>query len=462
VEYGLGFVSGDLAGQVVPLPSNGEVGRSPAAHVAMNHEPVGYRHAQLYLERGIHHVVDLDSGSGTYVDGRRLASGEAVRLQRGSLVTFGEGGPLAVYDAVDDLRRGSQQPSVTLRRNDAPGGSWALEGPAELGRGSSCSIQLDPERDSLASSRHLHLLPAFGRLVATDLGSANGTWHEGERLVQGSIGPGQSFLVGGEGGPSFNVEECEELPSYPSCSIASGLPSIPEVFWLLVSAGGSKGRIDVATKIEASFGSFAGLTDFETVCFPRDLETEDDSFARSEEIGPQHGSFVLTNQGMNLRDDGYAPTKLNGQPLPPQSSVPLPKSFQIALAGDALSLRGRLHSTANLQPVAPTIGLDGQHPVECLTLERMGDAPDSRLYLQLIRQATIGSDDEASIQIAAPGVAPLHALLYLSQDALWVSQLGDAPVAVNGTPLSPGTGLPVGLGCEFYVGTAVFRVREQD
>jgi len=96
-----------------------------------------------------------------------------------------------------------------------------------------------------------------------------------------------------------------------------------------------------------------------------------------------------------------------------------------------------------------------------VAIERRGDGSESRLFLMLIRQATVGSADEAAIRIPFAGVAPQHALLYLSQGALWISQLGEHPVAVNGLPLSPGTTVPLGLGSEFYVGTAVFRVCEE-
>ncbi|MGE0707740.1 MAG: FHA domain-containing protein [Planctomycetota bacterium] len=466
-SFGFGFVTGELAGRVVPLPQRGEVGRAPGAAVHMSERPVAQRHAELYLDRGTHHVIDLHSPGGTYVDGRRIPAGEPVRLEPGALVTFGEGGPLAVYDEVGALRR-SGGAAVRLCRDDPPGGSWVLSGPAEVGRGSSCTIQLDPQRDSLASSRHVHLLPAFGRLVATDLGSANGTyWRDGARLVQSALGPGETLVLGGDGGPVFRVEweggsSAELSHSLSETSSSGGPPPIPSLFGFEVTASRVHARIDVAIKTEVSFGSFAGLNDFETVCFPRELENESDASDRSESIGPQHASLVLTDRGVDLRDEGYARTKLDGRWLRPQSRVALPARFVLALGEDALTLRGKLLVTPSLPPVKPRTGHEAAHPVECVVLERAGDGPHSRLFVQLVRQATIGSGDEAAIQLDAVGVESLHALLYVVEDVLYVTPVGNAPVAVSGVRVEPGTGMPVGIGAELYMGTVVLRAFSQE
>jgi len=237
---------------------------------------------------------------------------------------------------------------------------------------------------------------------------------------------------------------------------------IPEVFRLRLRSGEDIARIDVACKPEVQFGSFAGLNDFETSCFPRELESEGDALDRSEAIGPQHGSLVLTADGVDLADAGDAPTKLNGTRLPPGERAPLGATFELWLGDDNLGFRGRLFRHPKLEPTAPRVGFEGQHPVECLTLERMGDGPENRLFLHLVRQATIGSSEDAAIHVEAPGVGDLHALLYLQQDALWITQLGQDPVAVAGVPLAPGTTVPLAVGMEFFVGTVMFRVEAFD
>lgn len=466
--YGLGFVSGAVAGRIISVPTNAELGRSAQVGLVVDDPVVAPRHAHVYASQGRFHLIDLNSG--VWIDGHRVTPGEPLHLPAGSLVTLGEGGPLAVFDEARLLSRG-QRSELVLRREDGPGGSWVINTAVEIGRGSGCGIQLDAQRDSLASSQHVHLLPAFGRLIVTDLGSANGTWSEDVRLIQRALRPGESFVLGGKGGPTFRVETGQDLDSSGlSSSLASsssnlsssgvGPPPIPDAFKLELSAGGARGVVHVAAKPEVSFGSFAGLNDFPTLCFPRDLESEEDAMERSDSIGPQHGVLRLTQASVELRDGGDAPTKLDGARLPAGERKVLPSRFTLALGDDSLLFRGRLYRTEGVPPAPAKVGISHQHPVECLVLERMGDAPDSRLFLQLVRQATLGSGDHAAIQVPAAGVAPLHALLYLQQDSLWICQLGRDPVAVDGTPLSSGTALPIGVGSEVYVGTLVLRVRE--
>lgn len=458
MQYGLGFVSGTLAGSVVPLASRARVGSDSVSEVRLDEAPVAAQHAQLYLEGHTYTLVDLSSDTGTYIDGERVTPGQAVPIQPGNLLMFGEGGPLALFEIFNALRLGVEQAELILSREDPPGGSWLLNGPNFIGRSDACHIQLDPERDTLASSRHVHVMPAFGQLIVTDMGSANGTYMDGRRVSQRAIAPGNRIHLGGEAGPCFRNDG---VPSQEVAALSSsqiGPPPIPENFELNLRWGEERARIQVACKTEVLFGSFAGLNDFETVCFPRELESESDAMERSEPIGPQHGSLVLTPDGIDLCDGGYAPTKLNGSLLPKQERAPLGAVFELWLGDDSVGLRGRLFRHPNLAPTAPAIGMQAQHPVECLAMERMGDGPDSQLYLFLVRQASIGSSEDAVIHLPFAGVGDLHALLYLQDEALWITQLGPDPIAVNGTPLSPGTTVPLSPGCEFFVGTVMFRL----
>ncbi len=443
---------------MLPLGQAVRIGTAPGLELRLEEAVVDDRHAQLVLHDGTYRLMDLHSAGGTFVDGERAPAGQAVPVLAGSLIRFGEGGPLAVLDHLERLTPAPRE--LVIQREDRPAGPWSLRGGLQVGRGEHCGIQLDPAHDVLASTTHLHLMPAFGGAVATDLGSANGTWHEdGRRVVQRFVRPGEAVLLGGAGGPTLRLRG-PAAPVAPAAPEPVTSPAIPECFWIDVSAGGEAGRIQVACKAEARFGSFAGLNDFETICFPRDLESDDDALERAEAIGPQHGTFALTPSGVALRDGGVAPTKLNGRWLPAGSEVPLPDVFELFLGQDNLGLRGRVLRHPRLDPTAPVVGVEGRHPVECLTVERMGDAPDSRLFVLLVRQATIGSAEEAAIHVPAPGVAPQHAVLYLRAGALWVSQLGAAPVAVDGVPLSPGTTVPLSVGSSFYVGAAVFRISE--
>lgn len=458
-RFGLGFVSGQAAGQVVELPPNAEIGQSAGVGVRIADPSLAPRHAQIYHQDGMSFLVDLNSPGGTYLDGAPISPGQPVPLLTGSLVRFGEAGPVALFHDLDALHRDPGE--LVLERSDSSA-QWTLSGPVTVGRSATCEIKLRAD-DVLAADAHLHLLPAFGHLIATDLGSANGTWSEAGRLVQAAIRPGQGLVLGGEGGPMLRFQSPGSggLASSLAESYGSGagpLP-IPELFALDLSVGGDKAEVVVASKAEVTFGSFAGINDFETVCFPRDLEDEGDAMERSEAIGPQHGSLFVRERDIAVCDEGYAATLLDGVQVPSQELIELPEEFQLELGG-VLGLRGRLFRHPGLPPRAPAFGVEHNHPVECLTLERMGDGPESRLYMVLVRQAALGSSDDAAIRIEAPGVGALHALLYLQNESLWITQLGPDPVAVDGVPLAPQTTVSLGLGSEVYLGTVRLRVRE--
>lgn len=459
-RFGLGFVSGQAAGQVVELPLNAEIGQGPEVGVRIADPSLAPRHAQIYHQEGVSFLVDLNSPGGTFVDGAPISPGQPVPLLTGSLVRFGEAGPVALFHAVGALQRDTGE--LILERSDSSA-RWTLSGPVTVGRSERCEVKLRAD-DVLAEDAHLHLMPAFGHLIATDLGSANGTWSEAGRLVQAAIRPGQGLVLGGEGGPMLRLQT--PAPNSLSSSLvdsygsSAGPMPIPELFMLEVSAGGQRAEVVVAAKAEVTFGSFAGINDFETVCFPRDLEDESDAMERSEAIGPQHGALFLCESDVALKDEGYAPTHLDGVRIETDDLIPLPENFQLDLGGGVLGLRGRLHRHPGLAPREPAFGVENNHPVECLTLERMGDGPDSRLYMLLVRQASLGSSDDAAIQIPAPGVGALHALLYLQEESLWITQLGPDPVAVDGVPLAPQTTVSLSLGSEVYLGAVRLQVRE--
>jgi pSer/pThr/pTyr-binding forkhead associated (FHA) protein len=458
-RFGLGFVSGQAAGQVVELPVNAEIGQGAEAGVRIADPSIAPRHAQIYHQEGMSFLVDLNSPGGTFVDGAPISPGQPVPLLTGSLVRFGEAGPVALFHALHALQSAPRE--LVLERSDSSA-RWNLSGPVTVGRSETCEVKLRSD-DVLAADAHLHLLPAFGHLIATDLGSANGTWSEAGRLVQAAIRPGQGLVLGGEGGPMlrFQAPSSESLTSSLADSYGSGtgpMP-IPELFALDLSAGAAQAEVVVAAKAEVTFGSFAGINDFETVCFPRDLEDEGDAMERSEAIGPQHGGLLVREAGVAVRDEGYASTLLDGAQIPTHEQVELPEEFQLELGG-VLGLRGRVFRHPGLPPRPPAFGVEHNHPVECLTLERMGDGPDSRLYMVLVRQAALGSSDDAAIQIDAPGVGALHALLYLQNESLWITQLGPDPVAVDGVPLAPQTTVSLSLGSEVYLGTVRLRIRE--
>lgn len=528
---GLGFVSGALAGRVFPLGPRVVVGRDPRNEVVFppDTEGVSTRHAQVASDPRdptAHLVIDLQSRGGTFLDGERLPPNEPARLRPGMVLRFGATGPLAVYDALaalavdDPFAR--QAPLAVVREEGQ--GSWRLapDRPTVVGRDRACDVVLDPERDSLASSRHARLTPGFGRAVLTDLGSANGTWIDGRRVTEATLAPGTVFRLGTKGPALRLARESTPAPaaspkpaSFPARppSLASvmasrpmtpraaapapaplptptptpapaprptpppapipvpaaptpsgGIPALAPVrlesFRLEFTSADQRGRVHVFVKPEVQFGSIGALNDVVLRCFPRELENEKDASERSESIAPEHFAVKLTRRGVALTERGGA-TKVNGRLLGEGEEVDLDALADVWLGEDVLGLRARVLAHPRLPATDPLLGQEHKHPVECLVLERKGDGAD-HLYVMLVRQASIGASDDAAIRVPVAGVAPLHALLFVKQGRVWLSQLGESPVAVAGTPLRAGTAAPLEPGVRFFVGAASVEVHASD
>jgi len=88
-----------------------------------------------------------------------------------------------------------------------------------FGRHPDSDVCFDANRDRDASSRHAELRIEAGAFCLVDVGSANGTFVDGKRIVVVGLDEGQSVVVEfGAGGPIVrlfigNVENCPPLPA---------------------------------------------------------------------------------------------------------------------------------------------------------------------------------------------------------------------------------------------------------
>ena len=75
-------------GERIPIRGNCAIGRSPANEVVVPDERVSRRHALVHVQEGGEYwLVDLGSGNGTYVNGRRLT--RPTRLKDGDEIEIG-------------------------------------------------------------------------------------------------------------------------------------------------------------------------------------------------------------------------------------------------------------------------------------------------------------------------------------------------------------------------------------
>ena len=181
------------------------IGREGDNTVVLNANDVSGYHAEIHCEPGEVHVVDLGSTNGTFVNGKRINVRQ--KLAAWDRVAFGS----VQAELIDAAGR---RPTGVLgsrgqARSSAGRESWRLVGQRDafeisarhaIGRDPGCDLTVSS--DSI-SRRHAQLELREGQLVVTDLGSANGTFVNGQRVRERVLKVGDEIRFDRE---SFRVE----------------------------------------------------------------------------------------------------------------------------------------------------------------------------------------------------------------------------------------------------------------
>ncbi len=227
----------DGSEQKAELSGELTAGREAGNDLVVSDKGVSRRHCRFFLdESGAAFVEDLESANGVYVDGKRIQ--EATKLRPGAEVRFGSAtarleerrAAKAARPSVALARRASAQApqrtgpsklakpaqpaSAALKvgvakkpQGLAPKGKSSLEGQGSLegvsfaltgakmvvGRVAPADIVID---DDSVSRKHAELLRSRKGAVVKDLGSANGTFVNGERVTEAPLSPGDLLRFG--------------------------------------------------------------------------------------------------------------------------------------------------------------------------------------------------------------------------------------------------------------------------
>ena len=165
-------------------PGRLTIGRSAACDLVVDSVLVSRQHAQLECSPGRCTIEDLGSSNGTYVNGRRvsraaLSPGDRLRLGDVELAyQAGAGAPPAAEGAWLEIggRRHALSPAGVV-----------------LGRSHDSDLVVADER---ASRQHASIDLQGDTWVISDLGSANGTLVNGERVRERALRPGDEIRVG--------------------------------------------------------------------------------------------------------------------------------------------------------------------------------------------------------------------------------------------------------------------------
>ena len=181
------------------------IGREAANTVVLDAEDVSGYHAEIHCEPGGVYIVDLGSTNGTNINGKKI--NQRKKLAAWDRVAFGS----VPAEIIDTAGRRPTQVIGSRGWAGSSGGpeSWRLAGQRGafevsgrhvIGRDPGCDFTVSS--DSI-SRRHAQLELLEGRLIVTDLGSANGTFVNGRRVGEHVLRIGDEIRFDRE---SFRVE----------------------------------------------------------------------------------------------------------------------------------------------------------------------------------------------------------------------------------------------------------------
>jgi pSer/pThr/pTyr-binding forkhead associated (FHA) protein len=200
-------------------------GRAANCDVMLESETVSRRHAQLIVHRNLLEIEDLGSGNGTLVNQEKIASKERVPLKRGDQIR--------VEEFTIDFESDAAEVSVSAFRKDAKfeitdpdileikmikkilgafdhdkrPGLIVVTTPFQnlrahvedeetdfiVGRDLQSQLAIDHQT---VSRKHAKLSKKWGGFVITDLGSKNGTFVNGEKVVEKGLNDGDEIVFG--------------------------------------------------------------------------------------------------------------------------------------------------------------------------------------------------------------------------------------------------------------------------
>lgn len=226
------------------------IGSGPGASIVLDHPGVRPEHCQLHVTgQGV--MLSASAGIEVSVNGLRVEG--VMALRPGDTVAFHEvRAKLVELDAnaaarrtvLDDCARSAanDDPGATAVRAVLPrfmlrgvegsvaGRTFPLLGPVVVGRSEECGLRMDEEG---LSRKHARLVPTSEGVQLEDLGSTNGSYVNGSRVLRAELRDGDEvsfdtlrFRLSGPAGPKRE----EAPPPLP------GLRRLPAIAWVGAAA----------------------------------------------------------------------------------------------------------------------------------------------------------------------------------------------------------------------------------
>ena len=192
----LRVVDGPDTGRMFALGEETVLGRDDTADIVLE-DPSGElsrRHARVGLSNGVAVVEDLSSTNGTFLNGERVSgsrplhTGDQIRIGQNAL----EFAPIEIE--TEAAPAGSEGELVILSGPGAGTKASVIGNSATIGRAPECDLQV---LDSEVSRLHAKVSVRDGVATIDDLHSSNGTYVDGERILERTtLAPGDRIQIG--------------------------------------------------------------------------------------------------------------------------------------------------------------------------------------------------------------------------------------------------------------------------
>ena len=180
-------------GQTRELPLAGQpltLGRAPSNDIVLTSRFVSARHARIEPDGAAHWIVDIGSTNGILSAGRRVPPNTPLKLADGDVLRIGDpatGNFVTLAYRNPAVSRAAQAATIVqsypLDPNDPQ---------ITIGREGSEIVLENPQ----VSRQHAVIDRVGGQHVLRDVGSANGTFVNGQRITQHTLAPGDVIQIG--------------------------------------------------------------------------------------------------------------------------------------------------------------------------------------------------------------------------------------------------------------------------
>lgn len=200
----LAFPAGELP-QTLLYPGTLRVGATPGAEIPLKGTDILPDHAELLVSpQGV--MLKIAKGAAVTVNLRQVEG--LISLRAGDQIAFGEvRATLVAVPQSAAVERGAQAPAIddigaTTVRVALPkyalrvqsgrmlGKTLPIAGATIVGRAPECQLRIE---DGSLSRKHARLVPTQDGIVVEDLGSTNGTFHNGKRVQNAVAKPGDEI-----------------------------------------------------------------------------------------------------------------------------------------------------------------------------------------------------------------------------------------------------------------------------